>query len=414
MNNISVLTVSQLNYYIKSLLDGDSRLFNVFVSGEISNFTNHYKSGHFYFSIKDEKATIKAVMFSSFSQRLKFKLEDGMKVLVRGRVSVYEASGQYQLYVEDIQPDGIGALNLQFEQLKEKLSKEGLFDIEKKKPLPRFPKRVGVITSPTGAVIRDIQNVLSRRFPLANIILCPVLVQGTSAPKQIISAIKRFNKAKASDVIIIARGGGSIEDLWAFNDETLARTVFSSKIPIISAVGHETDFTICDFVADLRAPTPSAAAELAVPDSYELLYSLRETKAFLRKYIQSIIDDNKYNLDRMQKSKVFSLPINMIEEKRLNLDILCSRLRSSFEKKLSSESERFKEATAKLNALSPLSVLSRGYCMAFSERGNKEIIIKSVTEVEKKQKLKLKLFDGEIYCTVDKKESDNNEKDTNI
>ena len=240
--NVNVLTVSQLNFYIKSILDSDANLENIFLTGEISNFTDHYQSGHFYFSLKDNKSVVKAIMFAGFARRVKFRPQNGMKVIVRGRVTVYEPSGVYQVYVEDMQPDGVGALNLAFEQLKEKLLKEGLFDTKTKKSLPKYPQKVGVITSETGAVFWDIQNVMKRRFPLAEIVFQPVLVQGEGAAEQIIGAIKEFNEDALCDVLIVARGGGSIEDLWAFNDENLARAIADSKIPIVSAVGHETDF----------------------------------------------------------------------------------------------------------------------------------------------------------------------------
>ncbi|MCH5303946.1 MAG: exodeoxyribonuclease VII large subunit, partial [Ruminococcus sp.] len=266
-----IITVSQLNYYVKSLLDNDPHLTNVFLTGEISNLTDHYRSGHIYFSLKDKNAVVRAVMFAGNARNLKFKPEEGMKVIVLCRVSLYEATGGYQIYVEDMQPDGIGALTLAFEQLKKKLEEKGIFSAENKKPIPKFPKTVGVITSPTGAAVQDIRNILTRRFPSVDIVLCPVLVQGTGAPAQLINAVNLFNEYDLADVIIIGRGGGSIEDLWAFNDENLAYSIYASNIPVISAVGHETDFTICDFVSDLRAPTPSAAAELAVPDREELL-----------------------------------------------------------------------------------------------------------------------------------------------
>ena len=278
MQNTLVLSVSQLNRYIKMNFDADENLANIFISGEISNFTNHYRTGHLYFTLKDDSSAVRAVMFNSSAKRLKFMPEDGMKVIARGRVSVYEASGQYQLYVDDMQPDGVGALNLAYEQLKEKLQKEGLFSELHKKPLPPYPEKVGVITSPTGAAVRDIINVLGRRFSYAEIVFCPVLVQGDGAHLQLTDAVNLFNSERAADVIIIGRGGGSIEDLWEFNDEGLARAVYNSEIPVISAVGHETDFTICDFVADMRAPTPSAAAELAVPDANELQYALSALK----------------------------------------------------------------------------------------------------------------------------------------
>ena len=260
---MKVISVSQLNRYVKSLLEGDANLAAVYIGGEISNFTNHYKSGHLYMSLKDEGAVVKAVMFRAYASKLAFTPENGMKVIVRARVSLYEKDGAFQIYIEEMQPDGVGALQIAFEQLKKKLAAEGLFEASRKKPLPRYPARVGVITSPTGAAVRDIFNVLGRRFPLARVVFTPVLVQGEGAPAQLVAALRRFNETNAADVLIIGRGGGSIEELWAFNDETVARAVAASRIPVISAVGHETDFTICDFVADLRAPTPSAAAELA-------------------------------------------------------------------------------------------------------------------------------------------------------
>ena len=261
-----VLSVSQLNRYVKSIIEQDYNLQTVFVQGEISNFTNHYRTGHYYMTIKDEYSSIRAVMFKSANSRLRFMPENSMNVIIKGRVSVFERDGQYQLYIDDMQPDGAGALSLAFEQLKNKLAAEGLFDESRKRPIPRFPERVGVVTSPTGAAIRDIINVISRRFPAAELILCPVQVQGASAAGQIKAAIELFNAKKAADVLIVGRGGGSAEELWAFNEEPVARAVAASEIPVISAVGHETDFTICDFAADLRAPTPSAAAEIAVPD----------------------------------------------------------------------------------------------------------------------------------------------------
>ena len=270
----TVLTVSQINTYVKSLIDGDDNLQNLYVAGEISNFTNHYRTGHFYFTLKDERAALKAVMFRSAAQRLRFLPEDGMRVIIRGNVSLFERDGVYQLYCEDMQPDGAGALAVAFEQRKQKLAAMGLFDEAHKKPLPRFPKRIGVVTSPTGAAVHDIQTVLERRFPAAEIIFAPVQVQGELAAPQISAAIEEFNRKKAADVLIVGRGGGSIEDLWAFNEELVAHAVYESEIPIISAVGHETDTTIIDFVADLSAPTPSAAAELAVPDVREVLFAL--------------------------------------------------------------------------------------------------------------------------------------------
>ena len=312
MQNTLVLSVSQLNRYIKMNFDADENLANIFISGEISNFTNHYRTGHLYFTLKDDSAAVRAVMFNSSAKRLKFMPEDGMKVIARGRVSVYEASGQYQLYVDDMQPDGVGALNLAYEQLKEKLQKEGLFSELHKKPLPPYPEKVGVITSPTGAAVRDIINVLGRRFPYAEIVFCPVLVQGEGAHLQLTDAVNLFNSERAADVIIIGRGGGSIEDLWEFNDEGLARAVYNSEIPVISAVGHETDFTICDFVADMRAPTPSVAAELAVPDANELQYALSALKNRMFLNVSSGIADRRSRLEYLTSKGALKSPDEML------------------------------------------------------------------------------------------------------
>ncbi|MDE6839137.1 MAG: exodeoxyribonuclease VII large subunit, partial [Acutalibacter sp.] len=258
----TLLTVTQVNRFLRSLIEGDGRLADITITGEISNFTQNSRSGHMYFSLKDSQSVLKSVMFAAAARRLAFTPQDGMKVIIRGRVSVYEPSGQYQLYAETMQPDGVGALALAFDQLKERLAGEGLFDPERKRPLPSWPMRIGVVTSPTGAAVQDILQILGRRWPVAEVVFCPVQVQGDAAVPQLILAVEKLNHARACDVIIIGRGGGSMEDLWAFNNESLARTVAWSQIPVVSAVGHETDFTICDFAADLRAPTPSAAAEL--------------------------------------------------------------------------------------------------------------------------------------------------------
>lgn len=325
MQNTLVLSVSQLNRYIKMNFDADENLVNIFISGEISNFTNHYRTGHLYFTLKDDSAAVRAVMFNSSAKRLKFMPEDGMKVIARGRVSVYEASGQYQLYVDDMQPDGVGALNLAYEQLKEKLQKEGLFSELHKKPLPPYPEKVGVITSPTGAAVRDIINVLGRRFPYAEIVFCPVLVQGDGAHLQLTDAVNMFNSERAADVIIIGRGGGSIEDLWEFNDEGLARAVYNSDIPVISAVGHETDFTICDFVADMRAPTPSAAAELAVPDANELQYALSALKNRMFLNVSSGIADRRSRLEYLTSKGALKSPDEMLSNRSQRLDTAFSK-----------------------------------------------------------------------------------------
>lgn len=395
--NTSVLTVSQLNFYIKSVIDSDANLENIFLTGEISNFTDHYQSGHFYFSLKDNKSVVKAVMFAGFARRVKFRPQNGMKVIVRGRVAVYEAAGVYQVYVEDMQPDGVGALNLAFEQLKEKLLKEGLFDPQKKKPLPKYPQKVGVITSETGAVFWDIQNVMKRRFPLAEIVFQPVLVQGEGAAEQIISAIKKFNNDALCDVLIVARGGGSIEDLWAFNDEILARTIADSKIPIISAVGHETDFTICDFVADLRAPTPSAAAELAVPDMQKLISDIEYLASYINSLMLCRINDHRKILVDFTERGVLKSPERLFSDRKLAVDALLNALKLRFNEIISKNKEKFLLSVGKLDALSPLKLMSSGYCVAL-DRKNK--VINRVTQVKKNDEICIVVFDGKFDCEV--------------
>ena len=392
----SVITVSQLNFYIKSLLDESPALREIYITGEISNLTDHYRSGHIYLSLKDDKALVRAVMFAGNARHLRFKPEEGMKVIARGRVSVYEATGQYQLYIEDMQPDGIGALNLAYEQLKKKLSAEGLFSEDIKKPIPAYPKRIGVITSPTGAAVQDILNILGRRYPIAEVVFCPVLVQGENASAQLIDAIERFNKANAADVIIIGRVGGSIEDLWAFNDEKLARAIAKSDIPVISAVGHETDFTICDFVADLRAPTPSAAAELATPNMTELLSYFKSVKDSLPAIMQRRIDFEKQELDNLASSKVLLSPKGFINIRKNELDMLSADMIKAFKAILSENQREFVALSAKLDALSPLSVLSRGYSIV----QNKNKVIKSAKELNIGQNIMVKLSDGKAECEV--------------
>lgn len=400
MKDRIILSVSQLNFYIKSLFDSDSKLNDLLIQGEISNFTDHYKSGHLYFSLKDENSVVKAVMFSGNTKRLRFMPENGMKVIVRAKASLYEVSGQYQLYVEDMQPDGIGALSLAFEQLKDKLKKEGLFNTSIKKTIPKYPKKIGVVTSDTGAAIKDIENILSRRYPIAEVILCPVLVQGEEAPRQIVDAIQRFNSIKACDVMIVGRGGGSIEDLWAFNDERVARAIYESEIPIISAVGHETDFTISDFVADLRAPTPSAAAELAVPNINDIYTEIDSYVLSLNKEITYILENYKTDLSILSNTLKNKNPEKIIEEKRLRLDIIYSELLKAFNNKLSLHKDKFAKLNSKLNILSPLKVLSMGYTIAISSDGKS---IKSVNDTEINENLILKMFDGEIDCVVKNK-----------
>lgn len=395
--NANVLTVSQLNFYIKSMLDADANLENIFLSGEISNFTDHYQSGHFYFSLKDKKSVVKAIMFAGFARRLRFRPENGLKVIVRGRVAVYEPSGVYQVYVEDMQPDGVGALNLAFEQLKNKLEKEGLFDPRRKKPLPRYPQKVGVITSETGAVFWDIQNVMKRRFPLAEIVFQPVLVQGEGAAGQISNAIRKFNEHSLCDVLIVARGGGSIEDLWAFNDEALAREIARSNIPIVSAVGHETDFTICDFVADLRAPTPSAAAELVVPDAKKLISDVQYCASYINSMMLCRINDHRQHLDKLTKFGVLQSPKKLLSDRKLVIDVLLNRLKLSFKNLLSRDKEKFLLAVGKLDALSPLKLMSSGYSIAVDSQDK---VITRVEQVHEGDELGVVVADGKILCTV--------------
>lgn len=397
MQNTLVLSVSQLNRYIKMNFDADENLANTFISGEISNFTNHYRTGHLYFTLKDDSAAVRAVMFNSSAKRLKFMPEDGMKVIARGRVSVYEASGQYQLYVDDMQPDGVGALNLAYEQLKEKLQKEGLFSEHHKKPLPPYPEKVGVITSPTGAAVRDIINVLGRRFPYAEIVFCPVLVQGEGAHLQLTDAVNLFNSERAADVIIIGRGGGSIEDLWEFNDEGLARAVYNSEIPVISAVGHETDFTICDFVADMRAPTPSAAAELAVPDANELQYALSALKNRMFLNVSSGIADRRSRLEYLTSKGALKSPDEMLSNRSQRLDTAFSKMLSSYENRIGGKKVEFISAATALSKLDPMSVLMRGFAFVSDKNGKN---VYSSQSLAKGDKINVRFHDGSAACEV--------------
>ncbi len=392
-----ILTVSQLNFYLKSLLDNDPKLQFVFLEGEISNLTDHYSSGHIYFSLKDDKSIVKAVMFSYAAKNLKFRPQNGMKVLVRGRVTVYEPSGQYQVYVEDMQPDGVGALSLQFEQLKEKLSKEGLFSSEHKKHIPQYPETIAVVTSPTGAAVRDILNILSRRYPSADVVMCPVLVQGESAAAQLTKAINTLSDTEAADVIIIGRGGGSQEDLWAFNDENLARAIYNCKTPVISAVGHETDFTICDFVADLRAPTPSAAAELAVPDKAELLANLYAQ----RQYLSTLIDKKFIELEKSlaTSSRLVSAysPQTLVADCSKSISNTATRLQNVSRNLIDTNLRNLTKTASKLSALNPVDVLMRGYSYVSDADNN---TISSVKDVKNGDNINVKVSDGTFNAIV--------------
>lgn len=388
------LTVSELTRYIKRLISYDNILSNVCVVGEISNFKLH-SSGHMYFTLKDEQSVIKCVMFKSQNQRLRFRPEDGLKVIVRGYVSIYEAGGTYQLYPETMEPEGLGNLYLAFEQLKQKLEREGLFNPERKKKLPFLPQSIAVVTSPTGAVIRDIMNVLFRRYPNAVLKIYPVMVQGDGAGRQIASAIDFINRFRAAEVIIVARGGGSLEELWPFNEEIVARSIFNSEIPVISAVGHETDFSIADFVADLRAPTPSAAAELVIPEKEVLIKKLVDMNLRLKRAFVGRIQQERHRLDQLMKSPSMRHPLDRVNEKKMDLEFLKKSLDNAMRRRYDTAKARLSALCGKLDVLSPLVVLSRGYSIARDARQN---IIKSIAGVETGDELEIILCDGTITC----------------
>ncbi len=391
------LTVSQLTKYIKRMFSYDNILSNVCVTGEISNFKLH-SSGHMYFTLKDEQSVIKCVMFRIQNRNLKFKPEDGLKVIVRGYVSIYEAGGSYQLYPEYMEPDGLGNLYLAFEQLKQKLEIEGLFNPEKKKKIPFLPKSIGVITSPTGAVVKDIINVLYRRYPNAVLKIFPVAVQGEGAGRQISNALRVINLLQAVDVIILARGGGSLEELWPFNEEIVARSIFKSKIPVISAVGHETDFSIADFVSDLRAPTPSAAAELVIPEKEALLKTLMDMRLRLKRALVGRIQIEKQRVDRVLKSPVMRHPLDKLNQKKMDLELIKKNMENGVKRKFETEKGKLSVSCGKLDVLSPLTVLSRGY--SITRKCSKEVV-KSISQVHPSDEVSVLLTDGIIRCTVE-------------
>jgi len=441
----TVLTISQLTTQIRLTIQADDWLADCFVSGEISNFTHHSR-GHMYFTLKDEQSRIKAVMFSSRNKILSFMPRDGMKVIVRGNVDVYERDGQYQFYVQDMQPDGVGALYMAFAQLKERLQAEGLFDEGRKRKLPSHPRTIGVVTSPTGAVIRDIVTTIKRRYPLTNILLHPVLVQGDDAPRSIAEAIYRMNQLKHEhciDVLIVGRGGGSLEELWAFNEEVVARAIVSSEVPVISAVGHETDVTIADFVADLRAPTPTAAAELAAPHLDELLIRVSQLCGRARVAAEVELREGRRRLIRSLESQVFMRPLSRVTQQMQRLDqleqelalrlsrfsqvkertwadarqrlttfrpdariqaarqrvqFMSIRLRSATESMMQKRNHRFVRSLDILDALSPLHVMKRGYALVYDEKGRK--LIRTVADVSSGDSLQIRVQNGIIACSV--------------
>ncbi len=395
--NERAVSVSALNAYIRGLIAGDACLADITVRGEISNFTAH-RSGHLYFSLKDEGALVRAVMFRTAAVRLRFRPETGMKVLVHGNVSVYEKTGEYQLYASDMEPDGIGSLYLAFEERKRRLEAEGLFDPARKRALPRYPHRIGVITSPTGAAIRDILHILGRRYPIAEVLLYPSLVQGEEAPLSLVRALSWFNLRRAADVLIIGRGGGSFEDLFAFQDEGLARAIAESEIPVISAVGHETDFSISDFVADRRAPTPSAAAEIAVPDMAELLLRLSESGTRMKTGLLATLAGRKRALNALKTRPLFSRPDRLYYEPKTTLLRQSEALSHAAERMLLASRARLGECGGKLDALSPLAVLSRGYAAAFDEAGG---LLSSVENAAVGDRIAVRMADGTLTARVE-------------
>ncbi|GIN60590.1 exodeoxyribonuclease 7 large subunit [Robertmurraya siralis] len=435
------LTVAALTKYIKRKFDADPHLQGVHVKGEISNFKQH-SSGHMYFTLKDDKARILAVMFSSDARAMKFIPENGMKVLITGNITVYEQSGQYQIYVKNMQPDGIGELYLAYEQLKEKLEKEGLFSPAHKKPLPKYPKTIGVITSPTGAAVRDIITTIKRRYPVASILIFPAIVQGDQAPNSIVNAIKTANEMDEVDCLIVGRGGGSIEELWAFNEEIVVRAIYTSTLPIISAVGHETDFTIADFVADMRAPTPTGAAELAVPHVDELMERILTRQTRMLRVMKERVHYAQERLKRIERSYAFRYPRRAYEQKMEQVDRATERLVKGAEKQFLTQKEAylnlnrrierhkprellkeareqhekaekqmnrvmtailadkqkdFRQMLTTLEALSPLKVMERGYSLVYDDSGK---LVKSVNDFSKEDQLTVRMSDGSIQCQV--------------
>ncbi len=393
----AVLSVSQLNIHIKDLLDGDLLLMGLAVKGEVSNY-KLYPSGHHYFTLKDAESSIRCVMFKGNASKLRFTPENGMNITAVGRVTVFPRDGAYQLYCTEMFAEGMGDLHIAFEQLKEKLSKEGLFDDSHKKPLPKYPKTIAIVTSSAGAAVRDMIRILGKRWPMTKVVVLPVRVQGVEAPPEIAGAIRYANKYKVADLIITGRGGGSIEDLWAFNDERVARAIFDSEIPVISAVGHEPDVTIADYVADLRAATPSNAAELAVPDENELRESVSSMEVRLAQAMRRKLSEKRAKIDDIASRSVMQYPTAYIDQKRQMLDSTQNALISRYERLINAKKHLYIRYAASLDALSPLKVLGRGYSIATDSDGN------SVTDAESinvGDRLNVSLSRGALKCTVD-------------
>ena len=422
MNDSKYLSVGAINRYLKSRFDNDPNLQKVFIKGEISNFKRH-TTGHLYFSIKDETGKINAIMFRMQANKVLFEPMDGSKVLITGRVSVYEATGSYQIYVEEMLEDGVGNLYLAFEKLKQELAKEGLFDEAKKKKIPKIPETIGVVTAPTGAAIKDILSTIKRRFPLTKVYLFPALVQGDQAASDIVKKIKQANTYPL-DVLIVGRGGGSIEDLWPFNEEIVARAIYESKIPVISAVGHEIDFTISDFVADLRAPTPTGAAEMAVPNINDVINNIEQLKIRLNESIYKKINYQKLYLDSLKNSYVIKNPMIMYEQQKQKIDVMQEKIKTLILHKLDNNKTRLnnlknsyiminpenlyanqkKELVniiAKLELLNPLKVLKRGYTITYKDNH----VMNSINDINTGDKLELQFVDGKIKTIVESKEN---------
>lgn len=392
-----IYEVSQINEYIKLRFDDDAFLNNLFLRGEISNY-KCYPSGHHYFSLKDAGGSIRCVMFRGSAFSLRFRPENGMKVIAQGRISVFPRDGTYQFYVNQMTVDGVGDLHVAFEQLKAKLLAEGLFDPSRKRPLPRYPHTIAIITSSAGAALRDMLRILRKRYPLCEVKLLPVRVQGEEAPGEIAAALAYANRYRVADLIITGRGGGSIEDLWAFNDERVARAIAASELPVISAVGHEPDVTISDFVADLRAATPSNAAELAVPDQMELRQALAARQTLLLTQMQKRLKQERGTLERLASSRVLKSPINYINDRRLQVDYVQHRLTAAFSETVQRKHRRFASLTAKLDAMSPLKVLARGYSMASDGQGT---LLRSVKQIKPGDRLTVRFADGSAAAVVE-------------
>ena len=402
MDQQHIFAVSEVNGLIKDLIDGTPQLSGLYIRGELSNY-KIYPSGHHYFTLKDGQSALRCVMFKSSAVKLRFRPENGMQAVVFGRISVFPRDGAYQLYCTQLSPDGVGDLYVAFEQLKQKLQQEGLFDPAHKKPLPLYPQRIAIVTSGAGAAVHDMIRILRRRYPIAKVLLLPVRVQGAEAPPEIVGAIRYANRWKLGDVLITGRGGGSMEDLWAFNDERVARAIYASEIPVISAVGHEPDVTISDLVADRRASTPSNAAELAVPDRQELQKKLQMMQASMQQSVQKSVKLGRQRLSALAEKRVLQSPLNYLEDRRVLLDFLSTRLQAAEQKTLHESKQRFVCLTAALDAMSPLKVLSRGYSMVTNEAG---AVISRAADVRENETIRVSFSSGSLTARVEQIQED--------